>query len=78
MVLNPKAKKNLTQMIVFSIIYKEIKYREILLYGQFVIKTSIYLARLPVPILDSPGGLSLQQCSPCKHNIFPLSYYHEA
>ena len=78
MFLNPKAKKKLIQLNVFFIIYKEIKYREILLYGQFVIKTSIYLARLPGPVLHSPAGLSLQHCSPCKHNIFPLSYYREA
>jgi hypothetical protein len=77
-VLNPKTKKKLSQMNVFFVIYKEIKYREILLYRQFVIKTSIYLARLPGPVLDSPGGLSQQHCSPCKHNIFPLSYYRGA
>lgn len=68
----------LSQLNFFFIIYKEIEYREILLYGQFVIKTSIYLAQLPGLVLPSPAGLSLQLCSPCKLNIFPLKYYREA
>ena len=63
---------------MYFFIYKEIKYRVILLYGQFVTKTSIYLARLPSPVLHSAAGVSLQHCSPCKHNIFPLSYYRAA